>query len=168
MHITASSIKPGIVSKTDVLAPSHLLQPLTRLSDLLQEGKNTLKGVSIRREVAKSSDKRGQLTRLRNMEKENPSWDLCALVQTNARLLYELKHEAAGLMMKRGKIQCRDALEMCLTQGRAEMVGSIEPDHRRLQASFVLTNTAFGPFFFGPTQGLLLATGVILTSSSAA
>lgn len=35
LHITMSSIKPGIVSKTDVLAPSHLLQPLTRRSDLL-------------------------------------------------------------------------------------------------------------------------------------
>lgn len=35
LHITMSSIKPGIVSKTDVLAPSHLLQPLTRLSDLV-------------------------------------------------------------------------------------------------------------------------------------
>lgn len=59
MHITVSSIKPGIVSKADVLAPSHLLQPLTRLSDLLLEGK---KGVSSRREVVKSSDERGQVT----------------------------------------------------------------------------------------------------------
>lgn len=59
MHVTASSIKPGIASKADVLAPSHLLQPLRRLSDLLQEGEK--KGVSGRREVAKSSDERGQL-----------------------------------------------------------------------------------------------------------
>lgn len=38
LRITVSSLKPRIVFKTDVLAPSHLLQPRTRLSDLLEEG----------------------------------------------------------------------------------------------------------------------------------
>lgn len=55
MHVTAPSIKPGIAPKTDVLAPSHLLQPFMRLPELLQQKKMKKKGVLERREVAKSS-----------------------------------------------------------------------------------------------------------------
>lgn len=35
LHVPVPSIKPGIVPKTDVLAPSHPLQPFTRLPELL-------------------------------------------------------------------------------------------------------------------------------------
>lgn len=55
LHVTAPSIKPGIAPKTDVLAPSHLLQPFMRLPELLQQKKMKKKGVLERREVAKSS-----------------------------------------------------------------------------------------------------------------
>lgn len=44
LHVTAPSIKPGIAPKTDVLAPSHLLQPFTRLPELLQQKKMKKKG----------------------------------------------------------------------------------------------------------------------------
>lgn len=70
MHVTAPSIKPGIAPKTDVLAPSHLLQPFMRLPELLQQKKMKKKRCLGEERGGKEQPQRGQVTEAGGREGE--------------------------------------------------------------------------------------------------